>query len=228
MHFTRVSFLTHWPQCVSHLLAKDRQWITAWESEEEECEDFTAFHSSDIPVTVWPAAAGSFPRINKSSVPLKVRPEGFTRQFAQNTAERTNKSLAKSGGVQILLLSIPFFSPNITSVDAQSVLKPARSGRKTGKTFPLNWQSDDDKSTLLYGGRRQLWTGKVDSSTKHSGILRSVWSGLRTTEHTFSQCFPKAETMVNSVSNCAFTAGSKHLHLSNLHTKTKGKKSNIL
>lgn len=72
--------------------------------EMKEFKDFTVFNSLDIPVTVSPAAAGGdraqgrFHGSTAASVPLKVRPEGFTPQFAQNTAEKTNKRLRKSGG----------------------------------------------------------------------------------------------------------------------------------
>lgn len=83
---------------VSHIYTLKRERV------EKEFKDFTAFNSLDIPVTVSPAAAGGdraqgrFHGSTASSVPLKVRPEGFTPRFAQNTAEKTNNRLRKSGG----------------------------------------------------------------------------------------------------------------------------------
>lgn len=104
--------------------------------------------------------------------------------------------------------------------------------QKDRETLPHNWQSDDDESSLLYGGRGQFCTvlgtacviGKVnfpEQNTQEYFVL--VWRQQRT--HLLSS-FPKIETLVKCFQqNDAFTAASKHLNMSNLHNKTTKKKN---
>ncbi|ROJ94872.1 hypothetical protein DPX16_8076 [Anabarilius grahami] len=92
----------------------------------KECEDFILFNSLDIPVTVSPAAAGGdgaqgrFHGSTASSVPLKVRPEGFTRRHRVYEFRLEEQEADKQGSPQQLPRSAVI----------SRLCNPARSGAK--------------------------------------------------------------------------------------------------